>query len=158
MYSMEIYQPLRLMLQRSTSSCFRTQLRARLFTTPRVFSPQTKYSTSSIPKLLLLQTFSSQSSCPPYTLTRHLSSTTSSRGPHPPLIHPSTLSTEQYHALADTYINSLLSVLDEVQEANESVDVEYSVRHFPLIPPSPSPTPPFLSSFYPATSYQRRLY
>ena len=145
---MEIHQPLRLMLHRSSSPYFRAQFRARLFT---------KHSISTIPKLRIQPTHS-QSSYTPYTPTRHLSSTSPSRGPHPPLIHPSSLSTEQYHALADTYINSLLSVLDEVQEANESVDVEYSVRHFPLIPPSPSPTPPFLSSFYPATSYQRRLY
>lgn len=38
-----------------------------------------------------------------------------------------TISTEQYHKLADTYIDVLVGVLEEVQEKRQDVDCEYSV-------------------------------
>lgn len=37
------------------------------------------------------------------------------------------ISTEQYHKLADTYIDVLVSALEEVQEKRQDVDCEYSV-------------------------------
>lgn len=36
------------------------------------------------------------------------------------------ISTEQYHKLADTYIDVLVGVLEEVQEKRQDVDCEYS--------------------------------
>ena len=38
-----------------------------------------------------------------------------------------TISTDQYHKLADAYIDGLVSILEEVQETREEVDCEYSV-------------------------------
>ena len=43
------------------------------------------------------------------------------------------ISTEQYHKLADTYINVLVGVLEEVQEKRQDVDCEYSVCLPPLL-------------------------
>jgi len=36
------------------------------------------------------------------------------------------ISTERYHELSDAYIDNLVSVLEEIQEDREDVDVEYS--------------------------------
>lgn len=41
---------------------------------------------------------------------------------------PESLSTEQYHELADSYIDSLLVHLEQLQEERADVDCEYSVR------------------------------
>lgn len=40
---------------------------------------------------------------------------------------PTLLSTDEYHKLSDTYIDSLVSKLEAMQEEREDIDVEYSV-------------------------------
>ncbi|KAL8643781.1 MAG: hypothetical protein Q9210_007555, partial [Variospora velana] len=52
---------------------------------------------------------------------------------------PEPLDLDRYHRLADTYIDSLVAKLEEIQEERDEVDCEYSVRF--LIPPPFSPAP-----------------
>lgn len=40
---------------------------------------------------------------------------------------PTELSTEEYHKLSDTYLDELLSELEELQENREDMDIEYHV-------------------------------
>ncbi|MCJ1430606.1 Mitochondrial chaperone Frataxin [Sticta canariensis] len=44
----------------------------------------------------------------------------------PPISSPESLSAEQYHELADSYIDSLLVHLEQLQEERADVDCEYS--------------------------------
>ena len=53
---------------------------------------------------------------------------TSTSGDPPPEI-----SMEQYHELADMYIESLVTMLEEIESYNEEVDVEYSVSRIPRL-------------------------
>lgn len=53
--------------------------------------------------------------------------------------HPTPLSPEQYHALSDAYIETLVNRLEELQEQREEFDCEYSVRFVPPLPLSPVP-------------------
>ena len=49
------------------------------------------------------------------------------------------LTQDTYHKYADSYIDTLVAELEELQEQREEVDVEYSVRPRPFIcPPSPN--------------------
>lgn len=57
----------------------------------------------------------------------------------PPFTAPESLSAEQYHQLADSYIDSLLVHLEQLQEERDDVDCEYSVRS---IPPTSRATSP----------------
>ncbi len=41
---------------------------------------------------------------------------------------PASISTEEYHEIADSYIEDLVSKLEQLQEEREDVDCEYSVR------------------------------
>lgn len=54
-----------------------------------------------------------------HTSSRHLSAPSSSTEPAP-------LTPEQYHKIADAYIETLLVDFEELQEDDEEVDVEYS--------------------------------
>ena len=65
------------------------------------------------------------------------SSTPAAQTTQPPQ-HPSPLSIEKFHTLADTYIDNLVLHLEQLQEEREDVDVEYSVCLPHLSPPSPS--------------------
>lgn len=56
----------------------------------------------------------------------------------PPAPHPTPLSDSQYHTLADAYIETLISRLEEIQEFREDLDCEYSVN-------TPTFSPPFLT-------------
>lgn len=40
---------------------------------------------------------------------------------------PTEITIEEFHEAADTYIDQLVATLEELQEAREDVDVEYSV-------------------------------
>lgn len=50
---------------------------------------------------------------------------------------PAEISVEEYHELADAYLDTLMEKLEALQEEREEVDVEYSVCH-----PLPSCPPP----------------
>ncbi|KAM0801482.1 hypothetical protein BDR22DRAFT_847568 [Usnea florida] len=50
---------------------------------------------------------------------------TSPPGPHTSHASAAAITLEQYHLLSDTYINTLLARLEEMQEASEDVEVEY---------------------------------
>ena len=53
----------------------------------------------------------------------------------PPITRtPADISEGEYHTVADEYLDKLLTRLEQLQDAREDVDVEYSVRH--PIPPS----------------------
>lgn len=61
--------------------------------------------------------------------------------PAPPNVQPSAvkavpaeLSDEEYHTLADEYMDTICSRLEEIAEKNAEVDVEYSVSSVPSIP------------------------
>jgi frataxin len=43
---------------------------------------------------------------------------------------PANLSAEQYAELSDTYMDALVEKLEQLQEENEGIDVEYSVCSF----------------------------
>ncbi|KAL9132505.1 MAG: hypothetical protein Q9175_006324, partial [Cornicularia normoerica] len=58
---------------------------------------------------------------------------TTNRPRHAAKTEAAELSTDQYHKLADQYIDRLVAQLEEMQEEREEVDVEYSVR-LPLQP------------------------
>ena len=40
---------------------------------------------------------------------------------------PTQISNEQYHELSDIYMNNMVAKLEQLQEARDDVDVEYSV-------------------------------
>ncbi len=42
---------------------------------------------------------------------------------------PANLTDTEYHAVADEYLDKLLTRLEEIQDARDDVDVEFSVRH-----------------------------
>lgn len=46
-------------------------------------------------------------------------------------VEPMELTNEQYHEVADLYIDNLVAKLEQIQEEREDVDVEYSV-FFPI--------------------------
>jgi frataxin len=48
---------------------------------------------------------------------------------------PADISEGEYHTVADEYLEKLLTRLEQLQDAREDVDVEYSVNH-----PTPTPT------------------
>ena len=56
------------------------------------------------------------------------------------------ISTDEYHALSDSYIDNLVAQLEEMQEEREEVDVEYSVSllfsptSISLVPPRDTPS------------------
>lgn len=56
----------------------------------------------------------------------------------PPLTSPESLSVEQYHELADSYIDWLLEHFQELQQERADVDCEYSVGSLPSPPLSPT--------------------
>jgi frataxin len=43
---------------------------------------------------------------------------------------PASISIEQYHQISDEYMDAVVAKLEELQEAREDVDVEYSVQPF----------------------------
>lgn len=58
--------------------------------------------------------------------------------PPPPAPHtttPTPLTIEEFHRLSDTYIDTLVARLEELQEAREEVDVEYSAGVLTLLLP-----------------------
>ena len=73
----------------------------------------------------------------------------------PPSAAPKSLSAEQFHELADSYIDSLLVHLEQLQEERADVDCEYSVRT-PFIKPSSSPD--LLRSTSPAGMNHRQAF
>lgn len=69
----------------------------------------------------------------------------------PPISSPESLSAEQYHELADSYIDSLLVHLEQLQEERADVDCEYSVRFFPrllTVPKSTTPPPQTAEAYF----------
>lgn len=44
---------------------------------------------------------------------------------------PADITVDQYHELADAYIDELVAELEEMQEKGDDIDVEYSVRSIP---------------------------
>lgn len=44
---------------------------------------------------------------------------------------PANITDAQYHAVADEYLDNLLTRLEELQDQREDIEVEYSVRHVP---------------------------
>jgi frataxin len=56
---------------------------------------------------------------------------------------PANITDEQYHKLADQYLDELLVKFEEEQDAKGDIDVEYSVRRPPLAPSSGSSSCPF---------------
>ena len=69
------------------------------------------------------------------TLSATASNHTSPPPPAPHVTEPSPLSIDQYHALSDAYIDSLVAQLEEMQEEREEVDVEYSAGVLTLMFP-----------------------
>ena len=55
---------------------------------------------------------------------------------------PADITEGDYHTVADEYLDKLLSRLEQLQDEREDVDVEYSVRHPPLLPPFASTRTP----------------
>lgn len=45
---------------------------------------------------------------------------------------PAPLTEEEFHIVADMYIEDILTQFEELQETREDVDVEYSVSHHPF--------------------------
>jgi frataxin len=52
----------------------------------------------------------------------------------PPVTTPTEISIEEYHQVSDDYIDAIVHRLEQLQEAKEDVDVEFSVS-FPLLFP-----------------------
>lgn len=50
----------------------------------------------------------------------------------PPSIGVAELSDGEYHDLADAYLEGVLSRFEQLQDTREDIEVEYSVRAFPL--------------------------
>ena len=46
-------------------------------------------------------------------------------------VNPADISVDEYHSLADIYIDHLVQELEGLQEGREDIDVEYSVCHYP---------------------------
>ncbi len=70
----------------------------------------------------------------------------SDAAPAPSQSQPEPLSIDQYHNLADLYIDNLVAKLEEIQEERPEVDCEYSVRTPYPIPSLSHQTPPPLLS------------
>lgn len=64
-----------------------------------------------------------------------------------PSVGVAELSDSEYHELADQYLDTVLAKFEQLQDAREDIDIEYSVRSRPA--PRPSSTP---SSLYGSNS------
>lgn len=116
---------------------FRYSNQKTLSETPTVFRRQT---VSTIPyRTLALKQQEAQHSLPPAVhqqQQRPNFSTSSLRRNAAPPPAPAALHIDQYHRLADTYIDNLVAKLEEIQEERDEVDCEYSVRHLLTLLPS----------------------
>lgn len=109
--------------------------------------------TRSAPRRTL--TISSRTILAPLTSQSRFLSTTSSKykgilpdssDPTPPNVQdhapkpvPAELTDEEYHELADEYLEVVLAQVEAMAEKNEAVEVEYSVCSCPHPPPNPFP-------------------
>ena len=78
---------------------------------------------------------------PAFTLAGHQQKVNFSTTPTQPAptspSSPEPMDIGHYHQLADTYIDTLVLKLEEIQEKRDDVDCEYSVRPFPPLPVLP---------------------
>ena len=121
----------------------------KLHLSPRPFQARHKsFITSNNPSLttntLLLNSTKKPTSKP---ATWAPKASFSSQPPQPQPSKPIPLSQDQYHRLADAYIDALVEQLEELAERNEEVDVEYSVR----LPYTPIPVSTLFSTFPPVS-------
>lgn len=57
--------------------------------------------------------------------------------PHDQPKQATTISEDEFHKLADAYLEEVLARVEKMQEAEEGIDIEYSVGHTLLVgPPS----------------------
>lgn len=52
---------------------------------------------------------------------------------HDNVAKPAELTAEQYHELADAYMDTLVERMEQLQEESDQVDVEYSVIYLPSL-------------------------